>query len=291
MSCRDKISVPNGCSPVLLGRNWFDIYDKLGSGMADLILTDPPYGILEKEGWDRQIALDEMESSFDRVLKETGQVIMFCSLELLHKSLEQFSYFKLRSYHIWQKTTAMPISKLMPLPNQEFIIVLKKKGMRTTDLAWNPKDVIPPGDPYYKKSNIVESPTRRQIKSGVHRNDDGKRWVPVILPAPNKPNMKKLERSNHPSQKPEKLLRMLIRGYSNKNDLIVDPFSGSGSTLISAMKENRRSLGVELNTEFYAEASDRIVTAMSELNTLEIPFGETEMDKKVEKILDTQVSV
>jgi len=267
------------------------MYRDLDPGSVDLILTDPPFGILEKQGWDRGIALDEMESTFDYVLKETGQTIMFCNLELLHRSLEQLSHFKLRSYHVWQKTTAMPISQHMPLPNLEFIIVLKKRGVRTSDLSWNPKEMIPPGKPYIKKSNILESPTRRHIKNRVQKNEDGKRWVPVILPAPNKPNMKKQERSKHPSQKPELLIRMLLRGYSEKEDIVLDPFAGSGSTLISAMKEGRRSLGVELESEFFIEALERIKAAKGDPDLFQQPVEDSVIDKFDKKLVDKQLSV
>ena len=271
--------------------NWFDMYNDIDPGLVDLILTDPPFGILEKQGWDREIAFDEMESTFDYVLKEDGQVILFCNLELLHRSLEQLSRFKLRSYHVWQKTMAMPISQLMPLPNLEFILVLKRRGVRTSDLSWNPKDMIPPGKPYIKQSNILESPTRRHVKNRVYKNEDGKRWVPVILPAPNKPNMKKQERSKHPSQKPELLLRMLLRGYSEREDIVLDPFAGSGSTLISAMKEGRRSLGVELESKFFTEALDRINAAKGEPDLFQQPVDDSVIGKFEKKLVDTQLSV
>jgi len=277
--------------PFLTQGNWFDIYKDLNEGIIDLILTDPPFGILEKQGWDREIALDEMESTFDYVLKDNGQVIMFCNLELLHKSIEQFSHFRLRSYHVWQKTMAMPISQLMPLPNLEFIIVLKRRGIRTSDLSWNPKDMIPPGKPYIKKSNILESPTRRHIKNRVQKNVDGKRWAPVILPAPNKPNMKKQERSKHPSQKPEVLLRMLLRGYSEREDVVLDPFAGSGSTLISAMKEGRRSMGVEQESKFFNEACERIERAKSDCDLFNQSIDNSAIIELEKKLLDTQLSV
>ena len=70
--------------------------------------------------------------------------------------------------------------------------------------------------------------------------------------------MEAWERTSHPTQKPEILLRKLIRGYSNPGDLVLDPFAGSGSTLASAYKENRRSIGFEIEKKYFQEAKQRI---------------------------------
>ena len=78
---RMSVIVPtHGNEPVLYNNNWFDMYKELKKESFDLVLTDPPFGILEKEGWDRGIALDELESTIDHVLKETGLWVMFCNL-------------------------------------------------------------------------------------------------------------------------------------------------------------------------------------------------------------------
>jgi len=286
MENQDRMNViaPNhGIEPILYNDNWFDLYQELESGSFDLVLTDPPFGILEKEGWDRSVAIDELETTIDHVLKDNGQCIMFCNLELLHRTYDELTLFTMRSYHVWHKTSAKPISRLMPLPDLEFILVLKRKGVKTTDLSWNPRDMLPAGMPYQKKSTILESPTRRHIKSRISQNEDGKRWVSTIIQAPNKPNMPKEERTDHPSQKSEELLRLLIRGYSNKGDIILDPFAGSGSTLISAYKEERRSMGVELNLIFYEKTQKRIekITSQQELFI-------NHFEDKSKKVVDTQ---
>ena len=280
-----NVIVPNHANePVLLHDNWFDMYMELESGSFDLVLTDPPFGILEKEGWDRGVALDELETTIDHVLKETGLWVMFCNLELFRRTFDELSIFKMRSYHVWHKTSAMPISRMMPLPDLEYILVLKRKVVKTGDSVWHPKDMLPPNKPYKKKSNILESPTRRHIKNNVSVNLDGKRWISTVIEAPNKPNLSKEERSSHPSQKPEELLRLLIRGYSNGGDVVLDPFAGSGSTLISAYKEGRRSMGVELDPIFYKEAQKRIenITCQQDLFV-------SHVDHQSQKVVDTQI--
>ena len=54
----------------------------------------------------------------------------------------------------------------------------------------------------------------------------------------------------HPAMYPIELANRIIRKFSCKNDLIFDPFLGSGSTTAAAIKENRNSIGCELNEEY-----------------------------------------
>ncbi|MBC8403518.1 MAG: site-specific DNA-methyltransferase [Candidatus Marinimicrobia bacterium] len=271
--------------------DWFEYYKSLELGLIDLILTDPPYSILEKHrDWDQKIDLYSLENSIDHVLKQNGLAIIFCNLWLKQDLINSFTKFQLRSWHIWRKPSAMPVNDKQPLPNCEFVLVYKKKGIRTKDTTWNPLEMVPPKDPYIKKSNILTSPSRRHIKSQFSVNESGKRWVPIIIDAPHKPCMLKEERSNHPSQKPESLLRMLIRGYSNKGDFVFDPFAGSGSTLISAYKECRGSSGCEIIEEYFLDASERIEVQTSQqqlFSSCNIKVDEKHENKK---ILDTQVS-
>lgn len=58
----------------------------------------------------------------------------------------------------------------------------------------------------------------------------------------------------HPTQKPVELMARIIRRFAKPDDLIIDPFAGSGSTLIAAYREGHRAIGVEI-VEAYCEAA------------------------------------
>jgi len=73
-----------------------------------------------------------------------------------------------------------------------------------------------------------------------------------ILSIPNVKNKK------HPTQKPVSLLKILIENSSNANDVVLDPFAGSGSTLAAAVNLNRNFLGFELDEEYYTVAKQMI---------------------------------
>ena len=62
----------------------------------------------------------------------------------------------------------------------------------------------------------------------------------------------------HPTQKPEDLLSYLINKSSKENDIILDSFCGSGSTLISCLENNRKFLGIEIDKKYYNIAKERI---------------------------------
>jgi DNA modification methylase len=74
----------------------------------------------------------------------------------------------------------------------------------------------------------------------------------------------------HPTQKPLPVLSKLIEAFSSTGDLVIDPFAGSGSTLVAASMLGRRWLGIELDAEYYALASRRLSVAMG---SNEIPPG------------------
>ena len=62
----------------------------------------------------------------------------------------------------------------------------------------------------------------------------------------------------HPQQKPVELLSYMIRTYTDEGDLVLDPFGGSGSTEIAAIRTNRQCISYELDPDIYAVASERI---------------------------------
>jgi site-specific DNA-methyltransferase (adenine-specific) len=66
------------------------------------------------------------------------------------------------------------------------------------------------------------------------------------------------ENTDHPTQKPEKLLAKLILASTNENDFVFDPFMGVGSSLVAAKKLNRKFLGLEIETEYCLLAAKRL---------------------------------
>ena len=71
------------------------------------------------------------------------------------------------------------------------------------------------------------------------------------------------EKRYHPTQKPLKLIRRLISASSNKGDVVLDPFSGAGSTQIGCIQLERNYIGIELDEGYYNIAEKRIAEEKS----------------------------
>ena len=62
----------------------------------------------------------------------------------------------------------------------------------------------------------------------------------------------------HPTQKPLSVLTPLIESFSNPGDVVLDPFCGSGSTLVAAQQQRRRFIGIELSKRYFDLAEQRL---------------------------------
>ena len=71
-------------------------------------------------------------------------------------------------------------------------------------------------------------------------------------------NMAMKEKRVHPTQKPLPVMEWILNKYTNEGDIILDPFAGSGTTLIACHKLNRKYIGFELDEEYYEYAIERL---------------------------------
>ncbi|MGM7414753.1 DNA methyltransferase [Lactococcus lactis] len=74
------------------------------------------------------------------------------------------------------------------------------------------------------------------------------------------------EKTIHSTQKPIALFNELILRHSNENEVVLDPFIGSGTTAVSSMSTHRNFIGFELNKEYFEIAQNRIKKAGNEIN-------------------------
>ena len=78
----------------------------------------------------------------------------------------------------------------------------------------------------------------------------------------------------HPTQKPVKLLQLLIEIFTDEGEVVIDPVAGSGSTLVAALKSNRNSYGFEIKKDFFVSASKLI---LSNKEIIEFGYSKTEL--------------
>ena len=85
------------------------------------------------------------------------------------------------------------------------------------------------------------------------------------------------ERTEHPSQKPLKVLRLLVRNHSNEGDIVLDPFMGSGTTALACKHLNRQYIGFEISDKYCRIAEDRLkqqtLNGFALRNEVELPLS------------------
>jgi DNA modification methylase len=79
------------------------------------------------------------------------------------------------------------------------------------------------------------------------------------------------EKRSHTTQKPEELMSALVRDFTDAGDLICDPFAGSGTTGVAALRAGRRFVGWECDEKYHREATQRLSLTREQLELLKAP--------------------
>ncbi|MFW9874338.1 MAG: DNA methyltransferase [Candidatus Thorarchaeota archaeon] len=123
-------------------------------------------------------------------------------------------------------------------------------------------------------TNILDSNKNNDLKD--HLNDlDGKEWLKLSISVWNIVKTPEERKLNHPAMFPVELCERLIKIFTKEGEIVLDPFAGSGSTIIGANKNNRKAVGFEINKEFISLFKSRL-----EQKRIISNFGETKKAKK-----------
>lgn len=245
----------------------FDLLPEIEPASVDLIFTDPPYisALNDLNDWNDGLDWNQLAIEFDRVLKPSGQLALFTDWptgQLMTAALRD--RFKFRFIWIWRKSVAQPINKKQPLAEVELIAVYSKRKSRLKDLTFNWKEIAERGEPY-RRTFDRKNNTRKPINPYVSESN-GIRYPRQILTFPSKCNLPEMERTDHPTQKPLGLCGYVIKALSNPGDLILDPFSGSGTTAIACHRLGRNFICIERDPVYYAESVARLKNEMVQGN-------------------------
>jgi len=210
-----------------------DLLRSLPDNSVDLILTDPPYMISDRKGsnysagdWDKEYTMEKLNYSMGLLspkVKPGGTCIIF------------FDFRKMT--HLYD--------------------MMEKHGFKNLrQIFWhktNPRATH--SKSYY---HMATEFALVGIKKGAKHtfnseNDKGIYEYPI-------PGGKIRK---HPTQKPEKLFEELIQKHSNKGDLVVDPFLGSGTTAAAAKNTGRRFTGSEINPNYFKEIELRVASCQA----------------------------
>ena len=259
----DKIHCGDNC----------DLLGQLPRECIDLVVTSPPYDDLRTYGghsWDFYGVAWQLK----RVLKPGGVIVWVVADATKDgsetgSSMEQALHFKrlglnLHDTMIYQVAgTGAKGSNLAYWQAWEYMFVLSK-GKPNTVNRIEDKPNVKAGTVCTTGKIQRAVGTRQHPEGGTVVHEFGIRENVWRFASGNGHN----ETTGHPAQFPDKLARDHIYSWSNPGDLVLDPFSGSGTTAKAAKELGRRFLGLEINPEYCAIAERRIAQQVLELEAV-----------------------
>ena len=223
-----------------------EVMDKLidENVLVDAIITDPPYIISKKSGytnnssdkldyikkygkhkidfgeWDKtELDIDALFLRFSKLLKNGGSLIIF--------------------YDIWKMGQLKDVSEKYKFKQPRI-----GEWVKTNPVPINSKlNYLSNAKEFFSSFVKVSKPTfNGEYDNATYR-------YPICGGC---------ERTEHPTQKPLKLIEDLTQKHTNGNQIILDPFMGSGTTGVACQNLNRNFIGIELDQKYFNIAKDRI---------------------------------
>lgn len=219
-----------------------EIMKDIPDNSVDIIITDPPY-LMVHGGSDKNSDFSnrtpnkriehlidgfDVDATFNHFMRicKSPNFIIFCSNKQVSMIMKWFENLGLSAtLLIWEKTNPIPLANAQYISDIEFVIYIRGDG------ATFNTDI-----PYEYKHKICRMPTAKTT-DGYY----------------------------HPTQKPIDLIRRYLLIHSSFNDIVFDPFMGSGTTCVAAIMENRRYIGIEKDEKYFEIAKRRIQQEQSQL--------------------------
>ena len=216
---------------------------KLADNSVDIIITDPPY-ILKRHGSNNSRIY-----SFKSHLKKIHDTFGSCFDPI--DFLERYKSKTKNGFICWMSMLQIPIYINWAIEHRykwEIMVWCKTNGM--------------PNGYNHMRSNLEYC--IRMYKKGAYFNNgltskDYSRWDAAGT----------INGFGHPCVKPLLLMEKQIRVFTKPGDIVLDPFAGTGTTLIAAHKNNRRYIGIENNEEFYNMGLCRLNNERQQMNIFE----------------------
>ena len=264
LTLSSSVAIADAINKTILG-NLFEVLDFLPDGFADLIFIDPPYnlskdfGTVKFKAGSPESYQEYLESWFPQVVaklkpagslylcgdwKSSGPIHYVLDKYLIVRNRITFEREKGRGAKTNWKNASEDIWFATKSDDYRFnvdAVKLKRKVLAPYTSDGKPKDWDKESDGNYRLTHPSNL------------------WTDVTIPFWSMP-----ENTEHPTQKPEKLLAKIILASSGEGDVVFDPFLGSGTTSVVAKKLKRNYVGVEINEEYALLAEKRLLLAESD---------------------------
>ena len=206
--------------------------------MCDAVITDPPYGILE-EDWEpddlRSFTSDWLarwnESGADFIASFWSQDSLYEGREWFDQALPDYTYQQTLVWHYANNKSPQ-----------------SRQGFKQT---WEP--IL-----FYRRTDSAKEVTLKAGQWGDGIND-----FDCHVAAVPQTNFNDVNRKQHPAQKPLSVMEWLVVALTDIGDTVADPFCGSGTTGVAALKHDRAFHGIEINDDYSELARRRVATYAS----------------------------
>tara|TARA_Y100001938_G_C8077096_1_gene426752 strand:- start:1048 stop:1788 length:741 start_codon:yes stop_codon:yes gene_type:complete len=238
---------------ILKNQDCLEFLKNVEDESVDLVVVDPPYFEIVKNKWDNQWEseqeyldwCDKWTRECIRVLKPSGcfycwgttktDTFLRYKLDVLNK-IDGLYY---KNWIIWSYDWGGRTKKTFPRKHEDLLMYSKGK-----EHLFNADDIR---IPYVMKANV---------RKGAQNNPKGK--IPTDVWPKNNHTTSKEYAGWHPTQKPLALLQRIVKANTDEGGVVLDCFSGSGSTAIACNNTGRKFIGCELDKDYYEKSLERI---------------------------------
>jgi len=237
-----------------------DAMRKLPENIFDIAITSPPYNI--GKAYESNLELTqyiswcaEWISELHRVSKPNGSFWLNVGyLEVEKKGLavpipyllwDKTDFYLIQEI-VWNYSAGVACKKRLSPRNEKILWYVKNSD----DYTFNLDDIR---DPNVKYPNQKKNGKLKCNPLGKNPSD-----VWLISKVTSGKNRSSKERTDHPAQFPVEMIDRIIKAGSNAKEIVIDPFMGSGTTAIAALKNNRKVIGFELKSDYIDIIANRV---------------------------------
>ena len=236
-----------------------ELMKQLPDNCIDLIVTDPPYIVDTTAPKENYLGASKKHSKINNAYwNEKGfEAKPRMSLEAIKDGFDYELYF-----NVWERVCKKFNAFIFCSNKQlsEIIIQGEKRGFTTSVLVWHKTNTTP----------FANGVWRSDLEYIVHIRESGATFQGTakekskIYISPTE-----ISKYNHPTEKPIELIKKYIKIGSDENDIILDPFIGSGTTANACIQLDRQFIGYEIEPKYHAIANDRIKRAYGNVGLFE----------------------
>ncbi|MBA2124281.1 site-specific DNA-methyltransferase [bacterium Unc6] len=261
-----KIEKPVSVSDIenkTINQDIFQVLDFLPNNFVDLVFVDPPYNLnktfnlttfraMESEKYEEW--LDSWVKKIIRLLKPSASIYIcgdWKSSGAIFNVVKK--YFQIQNRITFEREKGRGAKSNWKNCSEDiWFCTLSKKYCFNVDVVKMKRKVLAP----YKDESGSPKDWEKTENGNYRITHPSNIWTDITIPFWSMP-----EKTDHPTQKPEKLVAKVILASSKPNDIVFDPFLGSGTTSVVAKKLGRKYVGIDIDELYCCLAEKRLEIA------------------------------